>query len=103
MGGLGDGSFVWDHDIEWLGGDGISVIFAAGTTNTDAVYLPVRTFVELEIDELVDLAGRDVGFNAALNGGKEASVGGERSDFGEFVDDADEDFLLVLDAVKVTV
>lgn len=42
-------------------------------------------FVELEIDELVNLAGRDVGLDGTFDIGKEVGVGGEGLDLGDAV------------------
>lgn len=77
VGGGVDGIHVWLHDIERLGGNGIGVGHRAGAGDTDTVDGPVWELIELEIDELVDLAGWDVGLDATFGGGKEISVGGD--------------------------
>ena len=103
VGGGVDGIHVWFHDIEWLGGDGVGVGHGAGTSNADAIDGPVWELIELEIDELVDLAGWDVGLDAAFGGGKEISVGGDGAIGGELINDGNEDILLILDAMEIAV
>lgn len=65
--GGGDGVHVWEHDVERLGVDRIGVFLAIGTVYADALNLPVWEPVELEIDELVNLAGRDIGLDGTLD------------------------------------
>lgn len=61
MGGI-YGILVWDHDVEFLLAEGISVVVGVGAVELVFADFPARHVLELKTDEARDFRFTEIGF-----------------------------------------